>query len=246
MELQLIHRHFDFGELHYSPQSESKSSCLVEIYNPTAQTEFLVSLTVVQNAVHDFPVLLLADGWFDENDSPIDKAEKYHLLPGKKLKAKVKIQVNSKTIDINNPRTSYFKVANRCSIYYQRIEELVNLSENSEGNERPKLEFSFSANLCTSIMFIENTQLDFQEFNIHETCAQELMIWNRSESILQFTIQEIVDDSLKTEETTTIKFFEVEGDEEAPIGDRIISIPSFAPKIIQVHVYGRVRGVICI
>lgn len=72
------------------------------------------------------------------------------------------------------------------------------------------------------------------------------MIWNRSESELQFRIHEINPDlSLSPSSSSDndfITFYEVDNDE--PIRNQIVSIPSFAPKIIQIHLNGQVSNLL--
>lgn len=239
MDLILNQKHFDFGGIQYTVAGSSRS-LVVELSNASEENEYSVSLSIYSNLVNDFPVSIIVDKWLNESEEVIENVDSYRVKArGGKLKAVFRLVINDSTINMINPRTSYFKVANRCSFQFKKLDkDDQNVTQSAEP-EMQKIEFSFSAMLCTSIMFIEKTEIDFQEANIHETNIQEIMIWNRSESELQFRIRLLGSDSPTSDSTTdTISFYEVDSDE--PIGDKAVSVPSFAPKIIQVHLNGQV------
>jgi hypothetical protein len=241
-DLILSIKSLDFGSLNYNFQSVSSSSSF-EIKNISEETCYLINLTILDYSIHEFPVKLECEAWFDQDGRVIEKSlESFRLLPGKKIQGKVRLRVNDATINVNSPRTSYFKVANRCHINYSLFNEEQEPAE-TQTKEEPeidhlKLEFHYSAMLCTSIMYLDKHEFDFQECNLNDTTIQEIMIWNRSESTLSF---QIISPNTKEQDNIRVEFHESDTDE--PIQDRIITVPSFAPRIIQVHVYGLVRSV---
>jgi hypothetical protein len=226
-DIIISQKYFDFGNLNYNFNSQSQSIPF-EIKNVSENVPYKINLTIIDYSIYDFPVKLECESWTDDKDQVLVNDSVVIVQPGGKIAAKVYLRVNNESISINNPRTSFFKAANRCHINYFLVDQ-------PDSDLSAKVEFQYSAMLCTSIMFLDKKEIDFQECSLNDITIQEIMIWNRSEAELSF---QILEDTLQSQ-NVSIVFYEAEKDE--PVGKNVISIPSFAPKMIQVHVSGKVR-----
>jgi hypothetical protein len=225
-ELVICPKNIDFGTINYDFGSFS-DSVTVEIINNSIASPYVIAAGIIHNVLTDFPVDLEILEWkTDSGDIP--DALEYALLPADKVIISIRLRINDKSINVNLPRTSYFRVTNRSFIQYH------NLSEKQE-NEIPSLEFTYTCRLCTSIMYLDKSELDFQEIYCGESALLEFMVWNRSESNLLFQIKQNEDSAVVSE--NEILFYEA--DNEDPITeDQVITVASFAPKIIHVQVSG--------
>jgi hypothetical protein len=109
------------------------------------------------------------------------------------------------------------------------------------------LDLLYSATLCTSLMYSETKEILFNDCAIGQWYMQEMMIWNRSESTLEFSInRKLISETdvrhpLSASEGTNhqIKFFEGDNGKEITLAQRI-QVPAFAPKLITLKVYSKV------
>jgi hypothetical protein len=228
-QLVICPKNIDFGTINYDFGSFS-DSVTVEIINNSIASPYVIAPGIIHNVLTDFPVDLEILEWKTGSGDTSDTLE-YTLLPEDKVIIVIRLRINDKSINVNLPRTSYFKVTNRSFIQYY------DLSEKPE-NEISSLEFNYTCRLCTSIMFIDKSELDFQEIYSRETALLELMVWNRSESSLMFQIKPNRDPYVvANDRNNEILFCEADG--EDPITeDQVITVASFAPKLIQVQVSG--------
>jgi hypothetical protein len=97
-----------------------------------------------------------------------------------------------------------------------------------------------TATLCTSLMHLDTENINFNDCVKGQSNIKEIMIWNRSESILRFHLGRMQEgDSKHSSSTVDIKVFDGETDKEIPF-QQLIRVPSFAPKILFVKVTPKV------
>lgn len=217
--LELSAHHIDFGEVNYAPNVRSK----------TAQ------LHVVNHSTLPSTVSLMFEAPKQSNDvisiELINFKEVSYILiePGESISLDFQLNCVDSFIS-EHARTSYYKVSNRCCLELILSNEIdIHTARNNV-----KLDFSYSAILCTSIMYIENLVLDFQDLVLHETYLQEFTIWNRSESYLKCRMHfegDIVENILQ--------LVDMENMQEILCGSTI-TIPSFAPKRVGVKLFAEV------
>jgi hypothetical protein len=266
----------------------------IEIINNSSSNHHWINLDFLNQKVHDFPVKLVTNDWVEvpltttaaESNqvekpiTPVTVNNPIHLLKASsKLIGKAFLVMNEGLFNVSNPRTSFFKVANRCSSYFlptaaitgQTIdqeagEQLINNEVAAPSNDNQvglnvvaanlpvqgiKIELSFSATLCTSIMFVEKNLMEFQDCHPNNQMVQDFMIWNRSESNLSFRIIPI---SLKInhEEQSLNQYLndfvikdadqQEHQSEEIIESHQVITVPSFAPKSLLVQIMPKVSN----
>jgi hypothetical protein len=118
----------------------------------------------------------------------------------------------------------------------------INLPYTIEGSDEENvLQIKFSATLCTSVMFINQFDIDFQNCTMLENVTREFEVWNRSDCDLVFQVETgaivssitILDD---TQINTPAVLFLKDCDSGIKlIGSHKLSIAPFASKRIKVE-----------
>lgn len=169
-------RNIDFGEVYYAPAILSPSK-LLEITNHSKVSVLLESKIHYSNQVEDFPVDLVL---IRANEQTSIDPTVITIASGESITVQLHLSPNVDFFHKNNQNTSYYNISRRFHLIYH-------LSEGDYSSREVPL--SFSAQLCTSIMFIDKTEVNFKLGTVKEVYYQEVMFWNRSESILEFSVE---------------------------------------------------------
>jgi hypothetical protein len=212
--LELSAQHLDFGEVNYAPNAKSKT-CQLYLVNHS-KLSLKVNL-LFQEAKQSNELISI------ELINPQETTCLF-LDPGASIPLDFQICC-ADFVSYEHPRTSFFKVSNRCSLEVTSTKEFHICTDIINS----KLDFIYSALLCTSVMHIENLELDFQDCVESETYMQEFIIWNRSESYLQCVIHFDGDTS-----GNVLQLVDMDSLQLILCGSTV-TIPSFAPKRVGVQ-----------
>lgn len=233
-DLVLSVSHVDFGTVDYALGLTS-DDYVVRVTNTSTVMTYELDLDVISMQSGEFPVKVHIRSPFVDQGTE----QKIVIAPGSTIPLPLVLQPIAEAMRSMGQRTSYFNVSSRCYLQYHS-------QSNNVDNTIPekRLEFTFSASLCTSLMHVENADLRFNECVKRDTYMQEITIWNRSESQLQFEIKWDNTNSTNEQEKKNkraVKFYEAEELREIDFGEVLI-VPSFAPRILVVRVMAEVRG----
>lgn len=223
----------DFGEVHFAPKVHSAIATIV-LTNKSAFDTIVVQVGEADSTQVDYPVnVRVVPEEFDVTKSLFVFSEKSEgeqvvLLPGLSKSCKVMFYSSSK-LDSGHLRTSFFKVSSSIFLpyYVQRGERPENLS----------LVIPYSASLCTSILFTEDTELLFENCELDREYSRNIQIWNRSESVLSYSVT--FHDNLEDFGTNEVSFYEQESEEIIRIGSSY-SIEPFASKRLSIRMLAKV------
>ena len=229
-ELMLSLSHVDFGAVDYAISMPSEEIHVILTNTSTSHT-YEIGSEVFMNQSNDFPVKIL----IQLSQVAQYRDEKFILSPGTSMTLPLFLVAGAEAFRNMGQRTSYFNVSSRCYLQFHIVDK--NLTETVE---HKNLEFTFSASLCTSLMHIENADLQFNECVKRETYMQEITIWNRSESQLRFQFAWDGESGSDKRNKRAVKFYEADELREIEFGE-ILVVPSYAPKILVVRVMAEVK-----
>ena len=107
----------------------------------------------------------------------------------------------------NHDRTSLFNVSARVVLQSDSA---------PEGQALASLDLSVSATFCTPVLYVDETDIDFEQCSAGETYVRDIQVWNRSECALLYRIVPFLSASSSggggggagTESTTTSLVFQ--------------------------------------
>jgi hypothetical protein len=218
----------DFGEVYYSDGVVTYSTP-IRLTNNADYPITLDPTVHYHTFVEEFPVQIRL------NDKAIPISEGSNevvILPRSTLEVQFQLVPDLDYILKHNVGTALFKVSRRFTLNYQRG---IDYDENNLGN----IAFIFSADLCTSIMYLEKTSIIIENKVAGEEYIQDIMIWNRSECPLHLKLIPINIPKIQGN-VDPIIWFTDQNTNGIISSDTVVIVPSFAPKIITVQLMSKV------
>ena len=218
-ELQVDNAYLEFGDLDFSPEIHHVSPPIC-VRNVAEFPVTLNSSVQYPNTMEEFPVRLCTQN-FDSSDITIP--------PGECASLSFVLQPDSVYMSDHNLGTSFFKVSRRFFLSYKCPDGI-----------QKSLSMSFAANLCISVMYLENPSVTIENKMAGDEFSHDIMIWNRSESNLHFQIQDA--QVIKSGEVEPMVSLSSNGMVvDTAMSDAVIVVPSFAPKIITIRMVSQVK-----
>jgi hypothetical protein len=227
----------DFGLVHYAPELPP---VLKQLTLKNEADNAISICAVVRNAsAKDFPAivkLIDADGIdiTDESSSRMvaDLPQEDIIISPRQLKSVFVVLLpffldrNPKT----SARTSFVNISAEIDIIYR-----VEAENNSVPATKASLSLNATATLCTSILFVDDCDIEFINCLAGNTYVRDIQIWNRSECSLTFRICPVKDKDLQGKGKTSAHLLVFQEFDTSRVlqFDRAIQIAAFASKRIR-------------
>lgn len=222
----------DFGSVYYEDSLRTQAE--VRVSNSSDFSVEIICNVSFINKLEEFPVVIrLVPSSNDANT--VHDSSVVTILPHESLYLQFELNADIQYISRINVGTSYFKVARNFMLQYRTMD----LSCDSA--TEAFLSLSYVANLCSSVMFIDKSNILFENSTVGETLSQEFMLWNRSECPLEFTYSPhslLISGGAASD--SFVKLVTGDADEEMD-ATVTYSVPSFAPKLIKIKARYNVR-----
>lgn len=210
----------DFGDVDYAIEIVNTSP-LINFRNISNETIVIELNFQYLNVLEEFPVILLLE--CNEPD-----AKEITLLPDETKALNFSLRSDADYINKHSVGTSYFKVSRRFNIPYRRSDSTTGV-----------ISMGFTANLCSSVLFLEKSSISMENKVIGEEFSHDIMIWNRSESNLLFSVECFAFTKIADSEEPNVSL-SIAGTTTEVTPETVISVPSFAPKILTLKLYSEV------
>lgn len=215
----------NFGSVYYEESLQNKAE--IKVTNTTNFPVEIVDNVSYINKLEEFPVVIRLVPPSDEIKAISVESTIITIMPQESICLCFELNADIQYITRINVGTSYFKVARNFMLRY-RVPESFEMTA-----EEALLSLSYVANLCSSVMFVDKSNIFFENSTVGETLSQEFMLWNRSECDLVFTYSSHSLPAGSGTNDFSVKLVTGEIDEEMdPMAT--YSVPSFAPKLIKV------------
>lgn len=237
----------DFGFVDYADEFNPTLELNFDLQNSSELLEVTVSFTndgilSTDSIAGNFPLRfdIAATNFIGVEDNRVI------LHPSESLRCSLRIC--SLLSDFNVPwslRTSFQEVVAALPIAYS-----TSIISTSKGKEKGALDRCYSSNLnikcravmCTSVLQLDEPLIEFESCILHKLYSKEMHIWNRSESILMFSLV-AMDDHNESESTDETMVFQ-DGDTDFVLEfGTPYSVPPFASKSLRVAFTAKVESI---
>lgn len=220
--LEISQENINFGDVYYCDHDNSrKENSVIVIVKNSSYVESCEIVSIFCDATQgvDYPASLCYE-IIDENESNNSKNEiescnecRYTLEPQGLLRIKCVLLTSLHESDYATPRTSYFFIASHTIISYK--------IQNESAQEVYEVVLPTTATLCVSVMHVDEQFYAFENCSIGETYSRYIQLWNRSECLLQYSLDFMVelesDSSTASERDMTIEIDNLKASPMLPV-----------------------------